>query len=82
MTHLLELIVFFDLPAMATFAVGFVLWHLGIREPFVLTFLSLLLGAGPVYVVQLRKPQPEKPTAWGNRRKVGRPEENTHPAAR
>jgi hypothetical protein len=82
MIPFIELVVFFDLAAVATFAVGFVLWHLGIREPFTLTFLSLLLGAGPAYILQLRKPQPEKPTASGNRRKVGRPEENTHPAAR
>ena len=82
MTHLLELILYFDVPAMATFAVGFVLWHLGIREPFTLTFLSLLLGAGPVYILQSRRSRSAKPTASGNRRRVGRPEENTHPAAR
>ena len=82
MTHLLELILFFDVPALATFAVGFVLWHLGIREPFTLTFLSLLLGAGPVYIFGTKRSRSEKPTTSGNRRKVGRPEENTHPAFR
>jgi hypothetical protein len=82
MTHLLELILFFDLPTVATFAVGFVLWHLGIHEPFTLTFLSLLLGAAPVYIFQTRRSRSAKPTASGNRRKVGRPEENTHPGSR
>ena len=78
----IELILFLDLPAVATFAVGFVLWHLGIREPFTLAFLSLLLGAGPFYIFGTRRSRPEKPPASGNRRKVGRPEENTHPAFR
>ena len=82
MTPMLELILFLDLPAVATFAVGFLLWHLGIHEPFTLTFLSLLLGAAPVYILETRRPRSVKTTASRYRQKVGRPEENTHPGAR
>ena len=82
MTHLLYLIFVIDLPAVATFAVGFLLWHLGVHEPFTLTLLSLLIGALPVYILEARPSRSSKPTTSRNRYKVCRPEENTHPGAR
>jgi hypothetical protein len=82
MSYLLELILICDVPAVVTFAVGFLLWHLGIREPFTLTFLSLVFGALPVYLLETRTSRSARFTASGNRRKAGRPEENTHPGAR
>ena len=70
-----------DLASVAMFVAAFLLWHLGVREPFTLTLLAILIGAIPAYILQLSKPRPAESTAR-HRQKVGRPEENTHPGAR
>ena len=70
-----------DLASVALFVTAFLLWHLGVREPFTLTLLAILIGAIPAYILQLRKPRPAE-SAVRNRQKVGRPEENTHPGLR